>query len=222
MSQISIYKPNSKNSGFAASFQYQANDKRGEDCLFAQLIKQHSWNPEKHIGSFRESMEDPTKKVSIKLEFAEIGAILDCLDRNRPFKTVHDDQKGGTKSIVFSTWMSADEVPVLKGYSFGVTINNKENSADSNKFFIGISIAEGRYLREFLIWVLNSHFDKELANRPTYDKPKASQPEKSDISIAHIEKAASTPLPSTPKIAEITPEPPTSESAGNIDVLADF
>lgn len=159
MSQIQIYRPSKNNNGFAASFQYQPNDKHGNDCLFAQVIKQHSWNPETQTGSFKESMEDPTKKVSVKLEFTEIGAILDCLDRNRPLKTVHDNGQG-TKSINFAPWMSADEKPVLRGFSFAVTINDKENSANSNKFHISISLAEGRYLREFLIWVLQQHFTK--------------------------------------------------------------
>ncbi len=150
------------------SLQYQASDKNKEDCVFAQFIKQSTWDEARHIGGFKESMEDPTKKVTVKLEFVELGAILDCLDRNRPFKTFHDDGKGG-KSITFGPWMdtptaSLDDkpasAPVLKGYSFGVTINNKEDSTNPNKFFIGLTLAEGRYIREFLIWAMQQHFQK--------------------------------------------------------------
>jgi hypothetical protein len=162
MSNLHIYHPNKNNTGFAASF--SQSDKDG--TIFASIIKQSGWNTEKSIGTFSGNKNDPTKNTNIKLGQVEAAAILDCLDRNRAFSVVHDSDKY-MKSIKFEPWMNklseesikAGEKPVCKGYSFSITITDKQDSTSKNSFYIGLNFAEGRLIREYLIFALSKSFE---------------------------------------------------------------
>lgn len=151
-----IYHPNKNNTGFACSFTQSDKDR----TIFATLIKQSGWDAEKRIGVFKDSKNDPNKNVNIKLEPVEIGGILDCIDRNRPFTAMHDGDKY-IKSIQFVPWMNKvpeGEKPTQKGYSFSITVTNKEDSTSKNSFYIGLTYAESRLIREFLIFSLRKSF----------------------------------------------------------------
>ena len=155
-----IYHPNKNNTGFACSFSQSDKD----NLIYATLLKQSGWDPHKKIGVFKDSKNDPTKNVSIKLEHVEIGAILDCIDKNRSFSTMHDGEKY-IKSIQFAPWMNKvaeGEKPTQKGYSFSITITNKEDSTSKNSFYIGLTFAEARLIREFLIFSLRKTFVRNV------------------------------------------------------------
>ena len=160
-----IYHPNKNNTGFACSF--SQSDKDG--TIFASIIKQSGWDAANSIGTFKDSKNDPNKNVNIKLGQVEVAAILDCLDRNRPFSTVHDSDKS-MKSIKFEPWMNklseesikAGEKPVCKGYSFSVTITDKQDSTAKNSFYIGLNFAEGRLIREYLMFALAKSFAADV------------------------------------------------------------
>jgi len=156
---IHIYHPNKNNTGFACSF--SQSDKDG--TIFATLIKQAGWDAEKSVGSFKDSRNDPTKHVNIKLGQVEVAAILDCLDRNRPFSTVHDSDKS-IKTIKFEPWMnkSNDDVskPTQRGFSFSISIADKQDSTSKNSLYLGITFPEGRLIREYLIFALQSQFTR--------------------------------------------------------------
>lgn len=151
-----IYHPNKNNTGFACSFTQSDKDR----TIFATLIKQSGWDPNKKIGIFRDSRNDPNKNVNIKLESVEVAGILDCVDRNRPFSTMHDGKKY-IKSIQFVPWMNKvpeGEKPTQKGYSFSITVTDKEDSTSKNSFYIGLTFAEARLIKEFLIFSLRKTF----------------------------------------------------------------
>lgn len=152
---IHIYHPNKAVKGFATSFWYSERD----DTIFATLIKQSGWDDVKQNGIFKGSIDDPNKKVNIKLEYTEISAILDCIDRGRPFTNFHDNDEF-KKSISFTPWMGQDNagVAVQRGFSFSVTVQSKQDSTFKNSFYIGLTYAEARLIREFLIFTLHSHF----------------------------------------------------------------
>ena len=153
---ISFYKPNSKNTGSACSFWLSPKDSR----FYACLIKQESWNAAKRTGSFSQNTNNPQKKVIIKFSNAEIGGILDSIDNKRSFTGYHD---GATTQ--FSTSFKFE--PYMKegnqvGHSFMVTKSSKEDSSNKNSFVIGLNFAEGRLLKENLIFLLNKSFETEL------------------------------------------------------------
>lgn len=153
MPNLHIYKPNKNNTGHACSF--SQSDKDG--TIFATLIKQSGWDTTNQIGTFKDSRNDPMKNVNIKLGQVEVAAILDCLDRSRAFSTMHDSDKS-IKSIKFEPWMSKEEKPLQKGFSFSITTTDKQDSTSKNSLYIGLSFAEGRLVREFLMFALQKSF----------------------------------------------------------------
>lgn len=148
---IHIYHPNRKSTGFAASFWYSDRD----DTIFATLLKQSGWDDARQNGVFKDSMNDPLKRVNIKISYTEIAAIVDCIERGRPLSAFHDADEF-PKQIKFEPWLDADSKQ--KGYSFSVTVQNKQDSTFKNPFYIGLTFAEGRLIREFLIYSLHRHF----------------------------------------------------------------
>lgn len=158
---IQIYKPNKNNTGHACSFSQSDKDK----AIFATILKQAGWNTKQSIGTFKDSRNDPNKNINIKLEPVEVGAILDCIDRNRAFSTVHDNDKQ-LKTISFSPWMNKvaeGEKSTQRGFSFSISSMSKEDTTQKNSFYIGLTFAEARLIREFLIFALQKSFVRDAA-----------------------------------------------------------
>ncbi len=169
---LPIYHPSSRGTGFAASF----SDSFNNDCVFATLIKQSGWNDETKTGSFKASREDATANVIIKLNDLEVAAILDCIERGRPFTTYHDGDV--PKNISFVPWFAkaapdATATAPQKGFSFSISVGGKEDTV-KNAFYIGFSFPEARLIREYLLNILNSHFNiaraKDAADRAVSPK----------------------------------------------------
>lgn len=151
---IQFYKPNSSNRGFACSFNYSQKD----NVIYAQLIKQVSWNNENKKGSFKGG-----EKTSIKLGEVEIGGILDSIDVNRGekgFSIYHDTEKS-SKSIIFKPYMKdGNQI----GFSFSINQTNKEDGIKTSSF-IGFNFAEARLLRQYLQWALEQIFNTNSLNK---------------------------------------------------------
>jgi hypothetical protein len=158
---LHFYHPNKRITGSAASFWYSDRD----DTIFGTILKQSGWDEQKNNGLFKANKDDPNKRVNIKLSYVEVGAILDCIERNRPFTSYHDHDLT-PKSINFIPWMMGEKP---NGYSFSVTVSNKQDSSVKNSFVIGFTFAEARLIREFLIFILHRHFNKTLLNKPQTD-----------------------------------------------------
>ena len=73
---VQYYKPNSKNTGCAVSFDIGPNQKNKEPCVFVRAIKQFSWNQDKRTGSFSENSKNPDKSISLKLCLSSIFSNL--------------------------------------------------------------------------------------------------------------------------------------------------
>lgn len=99
---ISIYKPNSKNTGCAFSFRYGVQ-KNQEPCLYVNSIKQYSWDDNKKTGSFSQNSNEPSKNLSIKFNEFECGSILSCLRNRYEYNTFHNYEDNKT-TIKFSPW----------------------------------------------------------------------------------------------------------------------
>jgi hypothetical protein len=175
---IHFYHPNKAVKGFACSF--WRSDRHGD--LFATLIKQSGWDTSLKRGTFKASLDDPNKRITIKLSEIEAAGILDCIENNRPFNSFHsfDDFP---KSISFIPWMTTpasidgeEAKSVQQGFSFAVTVSNKADASAKNHFYIGFTYAEARYLAEFLLHYLRTTFRRtpsaqgsapESENNPT-------------------------------------------------------
>lgn len=162
---ISFYKPNSKNTGTACSFSVNPKD----ESIWSSLIKQSSWNDSKKIGSFSENQNNPNKSVKIKFSLAEAAGLLDALDRNSEFSAYHNSEKQSTQ-IKLSPYVKDNK---QVGYSYIVTKTDKQNSENKQSYLIGFYFNEGRLLKEFLAYSLNSVFEsqriesiKKLKNNP--------------------------------------------------------
>lgn len=94
--RLAFYKPNSKNTGSAASFQI-ARKEGEEPIFFVNIINQHSWDAAKRIGSFAGSRKDPNKNVSFKLGETELGEILHTINTGIGWSGYHKSPNGSTQ-----------------------------------------------------------------------------------------------------------------------------
>ena len=68
--KFTLYKPNSKNTGSAFSFDL-TKDKKENSVLYVSMIQQHSWNDQSKNGSFKENAKNPEKSGTIKFSPTE-------------------------------------------------------------------------------------------------------------------------------------------------------
>ena len=157
---VQYYKPNSKNTGCAFSFDIGANNKNQEPCVYVRAIKQHSWNDKTRTGSFSENAKDPDKSISIKLNEIEVGGLIFAIEKYKEFSAFHSYEDNKT-SISFKPYKKKDGADA---FSFGVTRNS------ANKFGIGVEMSEAYGLREFLkfylqeLYILRLSKNKEFRN----------------------------------------------------------
>lgn len=144
---LDFYKPTPKNTGTACNWKFSLKD----GSLYCSMIKQASWDSNKRTGSFEANKKKPEATVFMKFTLAEAGAILDLLDRNREFKTVHKTDKQ-TLTINFIPYMRND-----KQIGFSYSIFKKAEDVEVG-FLIGFSFAEGRALRELIVSYLQNYF----------------------------------------------------------------
>ena len=157
---ISFYKPTPKETGTAMSFYLNKRD----NSFFSNLIKQDSWDSSRKIGSFQKNKKVEGKNVNIKFSQTEIASIMDSVDRNTEISGYH----GSNQVVRFSfgpyvpktktssgEWTEGTE---QKGFSFRVTRESKEDSTNKQSYVIGLTFAEGKLLREHLVYLLNESF----------------------------------------------------------------
>jgi len=150
---IAFYKPNSKNTGTACSFSVNSKD----ESIWSSLIKQHSWNEVKKIGSFSENQNNPNKSVKIKFSLTEAAGILDSLERNTEFSAYHTSEKQSTQ-IKFSPYIREG---TQVGYSYMISKTDKQNSENKQSYLIGFYFNEARLLKKFLSYALDSVFESQ-------------------------------------------------------------
>jgi hypothetical protein len=177
---IHIYHPNKAIKGFACSFWYSDRD----EALYATLIKQAGWDEKNQNGTFKASLNDPTKKVNVKLSFVEAAGILDCIERNRPFSQYHENDTA-PKQISFSPWMSQEftdaegvkKPATQKGFSFTISVVDKEDTTKKNAFYIGLTYSEARLIREFIVFSMHKFFGSARTN----EKPPTTAPQNNSV-----------------------------------------
>lgn len=159
---VQYYKPNSKNTGCAFSFDIGSNQKNNEPCIYIRAIKQFSWNNERRTGSFSENSKNPEKSISLKINEIEAGGFINAIENYCDFSAFHSFQDNKT-SISFKPYSKKDGT---KAFSFGITRNS------ANKFGIGVEMSEAYGLLEFLKVFLQELYLYRLQKTKEY---KASQ-----------------------------------------------
>ena len=159
---VQYYKPNSKNTGCAFSFDIGSNQKNNEPCIYIRAIKQFSWNNERRTGSFSENAKNPEKSISLKINEIEAGGFINAIENYCDFSAFHSFQDNKT-SISFKPYTKKDGT---KAFSFGITRNS------ANKFGIGVEMSEAYGLLEFLKVFLQELYLYRLQKTKEY---KASQ-----------------------------------------------
>jgi hypothetical protein len=180
---IHFYHPNKKVTGFAASFWHSNRD----DTVFATILKQSGWDEKNENGVFKGSMDDPQKRVNVKLDYVELAGILDCIERNRPFNQPHDTEET-IKQVSFTPWIDKSDNS-QRGFSFSITVTNKQDRNVKNSFYIGLTFAEARLIREFIIFCLHTHFG--LVKKSSVNRPQAAP-------APEVAQAAPEPQPEAP------------------------
>ena len=159
---VQYYKPNSKNTGCAFSFDIGSNQKNNGPCIYIRAIKQFSWNNERRTGSFSENSKNPDKSISLKINEIEAGGFINAIENYCDFSAFHSFQDNKT-SISFKPYTKKDGT---KAFSFGITRNS------ANKFGIGVEMSEAYGLLEFLKVFLQELYLYRLQKTKEY---KASQ-----------------------------------------------
>ena len=155
---VQYYKPNSRNTGCAFSFDIGANNKNQEPCVYIRAVKQYSWNAKSRSGSFSENAKDPDKSISIKLNEMEVGGFIRAIEKYTEFSAFHSYEDNKT-SILFKPYSKKDGT---EAFSFGVTRNS------TNKFGIGVEMSEGYCLREFLKFYLQELYIYRLSKNKSF------------------------------------------------------
>ena len=200
---LAFFKPNSKSTGHLCSFKYSKLD----NSFMAELVKQSSWDAQRHQGSF--AGKDPSKKVSVKLSETEIGQILACIKKNLDVcggKAWYHASKNQITRIKCEPWfkMSKDDSGNWVksggqlGYSFKVQKEDKEDTSNKSNFSITLDYGEAETLLSYLTAGLSdfnnarlerySKKQKEWINnsKSKSNEPKAAATTSSDDDFADV------------------------------------
>lgn len=169
---ISIYKPNSKNSGCAFSFRYGVQQKNKEPCLFVNSIQQYSWDDKTKTGNFQKNTSEPSKNITIKFNEFECGSILSALNNRYEYNTFHNYEDNKT-TIKFSPWDKKAKIsslnPKTKKFeekfqnipAFGISITR--NGSDT--FKIPLEPGEVEVIKTMLLIILEKLISFRIKNQ---------------------------------------------------------
>ncbi len=192
---IALYKPTRSNKGCAISLQASDRDK----SLFLNLIAQFGWDEAKKKGSFIENRKNPLKSTTLKLNQIEAASIVDSIEQNTAFKTVHSTSAKMT-SISF---LPGDETH--PGFTLSVNQTNKEDTTKKASFFMPLSFGEARLIKEYLLHYLQ----KSFAINESREQQQSSEAQGAPATEEAPLQAQEAPLPSEPS----QEAPPTNEEA---------
>jgi len=169
---ISIYKPNSKNTGSAFSFRYGIQYKNQEPCLFLNAIQQHGWDQKSKTGNFSPNRNDPSKNITLKFNEFECGSILSALKNRYEYNTFHTYEDNKT-TIKISPWDKSSKIsslnPSTKKFeekvqilpAFGISITR--NGSDS--FKIPLEPGEVEVVSSLIQTVLSKIIEHRIKNQ---------------------------------------------------------
>lgn len=179
---ISLYKPNSKNTGCGFSFQSGLDKKTQSTTLYVKAIKQHSWDSNKKQGYFAQNAKNPDKNIAIKFNEFECGEIIHAIQNRKEYSTFHSF--GEDKTVIkFAPWDKKSKKSfknpdtdqweekwiTLEAFSMSFTRNGNQ------MFGIGIEPGEAQCILQFMKLILN----KIYSERHERNMNKINNPEQS-------------------------------------------
>lgn len=168
---LSLYKPNSKNTGCAFNFKI-GTSKKQEPTLYVSSIQQHGWDPKTNTGNFSGNKDDSDKNIHVKFNEWEAGSIISAFNNRTEYSTFHAFEENKT-TIKFTPWDKKVKVkkqdPETKKYvdetiispAFGMVFTRNGNQS----FRIPIEAGEvetiKQFLKSFLSKLLDDRYKKE-------------------------------------------------------------
>lgn len=178
---LQIYKPNSKNTGCAISFQISQKP-NSDPQFYINCIAQHSWNDQAKTGSFAESRNNPSKTIAVKFNEFELGEIINAFQQKSVYSSFHSSESNKTqiKLAPYEKTKGSGEYAV-KYTAFGLSFTR--NGSDS--FKIPLEPGEAVRLTSFI-----NHFFNILDNsRKVPNKTEQAVPTKRETVSAPVAKA---------------------------------
>lgn len=146
---LSIYKAKANKNGTACSFSFNSKDQ----ALFINLIKQVGWDESTKKGSFKGG-----DKCNVKFSMAEIGGLIDTIEKGRPSKGYHSSQNQ-TIQYTFAPYYLGPEGGDKKLAGFSLSVFRQTGEEKEKKAFqIGFNFGEAVMLREYFRSVLGRMF----------------------------------------------------------------
>ena len=145
---LAFYKPNSKNTGCAFSFQLSS---KGQPTVYVNGIQQFSCNQQTKNGSFSGNQKNPEKTIAIKLNENEIGGLIHAIRTYGEWKAFHSFEENKTQI----SWTRYKKKDGADAFSFSVSRNGNQ------KFGMGVELSEAEALRVFLETCLVKIFESK-------------------------------------------------------------
>jgi len=183
-SALEFYKGGKTIKGAATSFTVASK----KSTIFVNIIKQTGYNEQTHRGVYQGGIQH-----SIALGAHECAAIINTIESNEPYETVHPSEKY-TSTIKFEKYEKDG-----KQLGFGLKIFRSEKGNETKEnFLIGFSFQEAVLLREWLRFALEKIFSAWYAEA----KIQATEYQNKQEAKAAAPVQAATPTPEPAKEAE--------------------
>lgn len=156
---LSLYKPNSKNTGCAFNFSI-GNDKKKEPVVYVNAIQQYSWDEKTKTGNFSGNAGDPDKRINLKFTEFEIGGFISAFLKRHEFSSYHayEDNKTTIKCVPWDKKSKVKDDWVTLP-AFGITFTRNGNQS----FRIPLEPGEVENLNEFFRFYLNTLYSHRRA-----------------------------------------------------------
>jgi hypothetical protein len=183
---ISLYKPNSKNTGAALSISAgnaQTKDRKNlpyvSGSVFLKIAKQCGWDEDSRTGFFKDSFSNKDSNISVLLGTNEIAEILQCFRDKRAINNVQGDYSNRDsilnstkKASFFHRTKNGDKsiklYPAKEGCSDGSFVFGVSDI--TNKVNIGmiLSSSEVRMMEEAFQTLLFKYYSREIDEAVAY------------------------------------------------------
>lgn len=143
---LSLYKPNSKNTGCAFNFSIGQGAKN-MPALYVSAIQQFNWDDKSRKGSFSENKEDPNKNINVKFNEWEVGSMISAFNNRHEYSAYHTFDENST-TIKLTPWdkqtKSGDKTVTMPAFGMVLTRNGNQS------FRLPLEPGEVEALKQFL------------------------------------------------------------------------